>query len=354
MNFFRQNKTVFASVGASLFIGIMYWKMTQNIMQELRHLLGIITELQSEVSLLREKLDNVSRRRGRPPSGFFSIGASSVEEDEELFEDAYGGGSDLESLKELEEQIIITPKSSSESIEKDEVFCEVDKLLEGTDGDKRQALKLLQENKDNYSTNVEFYWRLSKTTYQVSQIIGAEGDKDKKKQFIYEAKDIAVKALEIDDQSANAHKWFAIAIGSIGEYESTQDKIKNGFIYKEHIEKAIVLNPKDPSNHYLLGRWCFTVYMLSWIERKAAAALFASPPTATIEETLVHFLKADELNPGKWKENILFIAKCYIEMRQYKEAVKWLIKGQQVPTISQDDKESAAEIETLLTKYRSY
>lgn len=28
---------------------------------------------------------------------------------------------------------------------------------------------------------------------------------------------------------------FAITIGSVGEYESTQDKIKNGFIYKVSI-----------------------------------------------------------------------------------------------------------------------
>ena len=49
--------------------------------------------------------------------------------------------------------------------------------------------------------------------------------------------------------------------------------------------------------------------MLSWIERKAAATLFATPPSATIDETLQHFLTADGLNPNKWKDNILFIAK---------------------------------------------
>jgi hypothetical protein len=31
--------------------------------------------------------------------------------------------------------------------------------------------------------------------------------------------------------------------------------------------------------------------MLSWFERKAAAALFATPPTSTAEEALTHFLE---------------------------------------------------------------
>ncbi|XP_045161395.1 regulator of microtubule dynamics protein 2-like [Mercenaria mercenaria] len=351
MNFFRQNNAFFASLGAGMVIGIMYWRMTQKIMRELHSLSGVIAELQTEVCQLKEKVDNAGRRRKSPGSGFFSLGASSGDDDEEVYEEAYGG-SDLE---DLEEQIIITPTQTEQEIEsRDEVFTEVDQLLEGTDEDKEKAFDILQRNKSKYLTDANFYWRLSKTTFQVSQILGARGDAEKKKEYVYTAKDLAQKALDLDDQCANAHKWFAITIGSIGEYEGTQEKIKNGFIYKEHIGKAISLKPKDPSNHYLLGRWCYSVYMLSWIERKAAAALFATPPTSTAEEAVIHFLKADELNPGKWKENILFIAKCYIEMRQYQEAVKWLIKGQQIPTVSQDDKESEIEIGTLLAKYRSY
>lgn len=78
--------------------------------------------------------------------------------------------------------------------------------------------------------------------------------------------------------------------------------------FKEHVEKAVSLKPEDPTLHHLLGRWCFEVANLSWLERKAAGMLFADPPTATNEEAMEHLLKADKLLPA-WKENILLLSK---------------------------------------------
>jgi len=34
------------------------------------------------------------------------------------------------------------------------------------------------------------------------------------------------------------------------------------WMLQEHVEKAIALNPKDPTNYYLLGRWCYGVRTL--------------------------------------------------------------------------------------------
>ncbi|WAR19008.1 RMD2-like protein [Mya arenaria] len=359
MNFFRQHGSFLASCSAGAVLCFMYWRMTNRIMKELQSLEGVIEHLQRQVAELKEKVESSSsgarRRRTRPGSGF--ITASSGDDDDDEYEQAYGG-SDYDSLHEIEDQIIVPVREpdspQGEEGEGGDIFKEVDQLLEGRDADKEKAFDILQRNRNKHLTDVEYYWRISKTTFQISQIVGAQGDAERKKRLIYEAKDLAQTAIDLDNTCANAHKWFAITIGSVGEYEGTQQKIQNGYIYKEHIEKAISINPDDPSNHYLLGRWCWSVYMLSWLERKAAATLFATPPSATIDETLTHFLKADKLNPGKWKENILFIAKCYIEKRAYKQAVEWLNKGQQIPTVSQDDKQSATEITALLSKYQGY
>jgi len=67
-----------------------------------------------------------------------------------------------------------------------------------------------------------------------------------------------------------------------------------------------------------------------------ASSLFQTPPTGTFEGALEHFLEAekfrDESNP--WKENKLFIAKCYIQLNNLPEAVNWLDNASNVPKCS--------------------
>lgn len=69
----------------------------------------------------------------------------------------------------------------------------------------------------------------------------------------------AKRALDADKDNAEANKWFAITIGSLGPYVGVSEKIRNGALFKAHIDKAILLNPNDPMLHHLLGRFCFEV-----------------------------------------------------------------------------------------------
>ncbi len=196
---------------------------------------------------------------------------------------------------------------------------------------------------------------------------------------------------------------YAITLGNIGDYEGTSAKIENGYVFKvkrfqfhpprmhasqrerewnqlvfacflwqKHIEKAIKLNPIDPSSHYLLGRWCFGVsftrhwisrflceYLLKsyeivwemltaglhvvmareksschtvlctthsysrrsspafpkgtffvWLTWRERYSLKHSLSTLLLKENLCFFFhKAEQLSPGKWKDNMLYIGK---------------------------------------------
>jgi hypothetical protein len=68
--------------------------------------------------------------------------------------------------------------------------------------------------------------------------------------------------LELDDSHAEAHKWFAVNVGTRGEFLGTREKIEGGFVFKQHVDKALVLQPNDPSLHHLLGRFKYEVNIL--------------------------------------------------------------------------------------------
>nr|XP_033792720.1 regulator of microtubule dynamics protein 2 isoform X5 [Geotrypetes seraphini] len=162
-------------------------------------------------------------------------------------------------------------------------------------------------------------------------------------------KEIAEKAIHLDAKSADSHQWFAILCGYMSEVESVQNKIKNGYLFKEHLDKAIELRPQDPLLYYLLGRWCYAVSQLSWIERKIATTLFGSPPSATVQEALQNFLKAEEIHPGYSKYNYVYIAKCYKDLGQNIKATRYCDAASSIMSITKEDYAADKDLDGLLS-----
>ncbi|XP_064621134.1 regulator of microtubule dynamics protein 2-like [Lineus longissimus] len=353
-SFFREHFPWISALSTGIMIGAssttIYFQLSRNLAREVLELTSVVNSLRKDIAELREKVANRKKK-----TGYCSVQPSSGDDDDE-FEEAYGG-SDLEGIDtgHVSDGYLTANEASDRDASRtsfSDFFAKADKLLDGKDPEKEQAYKLIHQKRDSLSRDPEFLWRYAKSTYFLSQIEDGRGNQEKKKDLAHKAKDIAFSALLITDQNANVHKWCSITLGNLSDYKATKDKISDGFEFRTHIEKAISLNPKDSSSQYLLGRWCYGVYMLSWIERKVAATLFATPPSATIEEALEHFLEAENLNPGMWKENMLYIAKCHIEKRQYQDAVEWMEKGSRLAINGQDDRVAQKEIDTLLVKYR--
>lgn len=241
-----------------------------------------------------------------------------------------------------------------------EFFAKVDDLMEGSQEQQQLSLKLITDSLAEYNNNPSFLWRLCKSQYLCAVLAGQDDAKDIKKDLIIEAVQTGERALNLDQRNSEAHKWYAISLGSRGEFQGVKEKILDGFEFKKHIDIAAELNPGDHITHHLLGRFCYEVSQLSWIERKMASTLFASPPSASLPEAIEHFLQAERLKPDGWKENRLFIAKCHIGLGDYNQAVIWLDKADSIPLASQDvrdgikDKVSQQEIDELLVKYGNY
>lgn len=64
--------------------------------------------------------------------------------------------------------------------------------------------------------------------------------------------------------------------------------------------------------------------------------MFAEVPEGSVENAIAGFEKTEELNPKPWKENRLLLAKCYIHLKKYDVALKWLDKALEVPAINSE------------------
>lgn len=68
--------------------------------------------------------------------------------------------------------------------------------------------------------------------------------------------------MELDGSHAEVHKWFAISVGARGELLGIREKIEGALKFKQHVDKALALQPNDPSAHHLLGRFKYEVSIM--------------------------------------------------------------------------------------------
>ena len=76
---------------------------------------------------------------------------------------------------------------------------------------------------------------------------------------------------------------------SILRYINFRAVNKEGFIVAVFfcVQRAIQLNPGDSTVRHLLGRWCYAICDVSWVQRQVASAIFATPPSSSYEEVML-------------------------------------------------------------------
>uniref|UniRef100_A0A8C4T872 Regulator of microtubule dynamics 3 n=1 Tax=Erpetoichthys calabaricus TaxID=27687 RepID=A0A8C4T872_ERPCA len=188
------------------------------------------------------------------------------------------------------------------------LLSQSDELHSGSSKDKMEGFQLLLGNDFVYE-DPEFLWRLArayKDMYEISE------DEEEMRSYIERGREVAEMAVKKNVQNAECHKWFAIFTGLMSQYEAMHGQIKGAYIFK--------------------------VSNLGWLERKAAAALYENPPSATVSDALQDFLKAEELSPGFSKSARLYIVKCYKDLENDTAASHWLCLASQMTTVSKEDR----------------
>ncbi len=153
-------------------------------------------------------------------------------------------------------------------------FAEADKAVD--ESNNARNWDVLRALGTPATDDVELLWRLARAHYLDSE---NAADAEEAKREAVEAHALAVRALAANAENYQVQKWIAITLGRLGDFVDTKTKIQNSFGIGEHARKAAQLNPQDATVQHLLGRWCYAVANISFIERGIASALFASPPT---------------------------------------------------------------------------
>ncbi|XP_005747835.1 regulator of microtubule dynamics protein 3 isoform X3 [Pundamilia nyererei] len=230
------------------------------------------------------------------------------------------------------------------------LLAQSDILHTGDASLKAEGFRLLMDNRAEYGDSREFLWRLARA---YRDMYDSTEDKQEKKTYAQQGRDEAELALKKNGLNAECHKWFAMLAGLTSQHESMHSKLKSSCILKEHLDRALALRDDDPMCFYLLGRWCYQVATLDWLEKKAAVAHYQSTPTSTLHDALESFLKAEELSPGISKTVRLYIAKCHKELGNISEATNWAELALKMPRNTENDQETCeleAELQDLTAR----
>ncbi|XP_015485836.2 regulator of microtubule dynamics protein 3 isoform X1 [Parus major] len=357
-------------------------KEVEELRNSLQHL---AVEIVGEVRTHLEETQRVTRRRRVPfprersdstgsSSIYFTASSGNINTDDGESEGGYTTANaesdyDRESERESEEgeddvscdTVRAVRRDSLDLVPEDETPLVLDSLLEeglgqlleqadrlhsGDEQDKREGFQLLLNNKlaVKYAGQQEFLWRLARAHSDMWELTE---DAEERRSYASGGKEELELAWQKWDQSAECHQWFAILCGQVSEYESIPKRIQAGYVFKEHIDKAIALKPQDPQLYYLLGRWCYQVAHLGWLEKRTVSALFEAPPTATVQDALQNFLRVEELSPGFSKAGRVYIAKCYKDLGNASAAVLWMDLASELQGNTKEDVESQRELEEM-------
>ncbi|RWS04266.1 regulator of microtubule dynamics protein 2-like protein, partial [Dinothrombium tinctorium] len=230
-----------------------------------------------------------------------------------------------------------------------------DVIADDVESDKDEVYKAVRDAYEKYDgkNDVEFLWRLARGAYKAASKAELKGDKKTQLKLLLEAEEWAKKAVEASPQHAEAHSWYAFVCGKLSDLVSVKDRIQKGKLVKTHLEEAIKYKPDDAGLYYTYGRWCMEVAKLTWIERKLAETLLDKPPEATYEDAVKQFLEAQKRKPD-WKANYFYLGKSYVNLKNYKEAIKNFDRSAECKVQDEEDQCVEKELLAMRNKYANY
>jgi tetratricopeptide (TPR) repeat protein len=213
----------------------------------------------------------------------------------------------------------------------------------------KEALSLFQQLLKSDSSQVNY---LTNASYCYSKTGFFFAPETEKQHYYKLAEYLAKKAIQKNDNNADAHYAYAMALGRINENASSKQKIANAKLIKSEVDKSISLNPKQAGAYHILGRWHRTIAGFNMVEKAMINSFFGGvPPGGSYEDAVKAFMMAVGIEP-KVMIHQYELAETYHQMGKDIDARLWAQKALEINPVSPDDKKAKTDCEALLKKLK--
>jgi tetratricopeptide (TPR) repeat protein len=155
------------------------------------------------------------------------------------------------------------------------------------------AIAAYRAHLETHGDTAGVFWRLARVEVCMGDVTeDAESEAHYRK-----AELLARDAVRLDSVNADAHTWLAVALGSIAVFEGSKSKVRMAHEIKNHLDRAISLNPGDDVAYSVLGSFYAALGNISWLERQLAKLFIGRLPDGGYEEAEVAFRRAIALAP---------------------------------------------------------
>ena len=221
----------------------------------------------------------------------------------------------------------------------------------------KEANSLLHQYKDSEALekfqlilldNPDHYEALYKASLLKSRIGARYTDETEKIQYFTSAKVYAESALQVQPNGANSHYAMALAINNLSMVTGPKDRLVNLRIIKNHLDKAININPEHAAAWQLLGRWYYKAANLNFLESTATKFFTGAVPVGASNYRAIEALKKSiVINPLNIS-TFYDLAITYHDTKQTAESIQVLQEALKLNLITSEDLEISRRCKAML------
>ena len=187
--------------------------------------------------------------------------------------------------------IVAIPEPAVAAPDLEEAFEEMDTMRER--GEFQDALAWLNELGQDHPDHPEIHWRRAWAKIDLGNQQDIESERER---LFTTGLKKAQRALELDDEQPMAHLAAAVASGRVGLTASTRERVELSRQVKEHVDRALELDPELAPAYHVRARWHYEVSSLGFATRAIVETVYGGLPDASIEAALDDFERSIELD----------------------------------------------------------